>query len=91
MRNFTEVLTKMISFIPSDKKELLERMAWHIEDGHYKAPELGTHWNSVGKSLQEFFPLPKEDWEFEVLSEWTTLSIEQLKQQVEEYKLKHNK
>lgn len=75
----SEVIVEMIKHIPKDKKELLEDLEWNYEDASYKAPEEFTQWYNTMTTLQKHFPDPKENWEFEVLSIFTTLSIEDLK------------
>ena len=79
MRNCVEVITKMILLIPEDKVELIEALEWNKEDASYKAPEETLQWLRTSETLQKFITKPTEDWEFEVLSEFTTKSIQELK------------
>lgn len=78
-RNCEEIIQQMMAKIPADKKELLKDLEWNLEDAKYKAPEETIHWIRTGNTLERHIQKPKEDWEFEVLSIFTTRSIEELK------------
>ena len=78
-RNCEEIIQQMIAKIPADKKEFLKDLKWNLEDAKYKAPEETIQWIRTGNTLERHIQKPKEDWEFEVLSIFTTRSIEELK------------
>lgn len=65
--------------IPSEKTELLKDLNWNFDDAIYKAPEETLQWERTMGTLMKHIPKPTEEWEFEVLSIFTTKSIEQLK------------
>jgi len=65
--------------IPSEKTEFIKDLQWNYEDASYKAPEETLQWHRTMQTLQKHIPESKEDWEFEVLSIFTTKSIEELK------------
>ena len=65
--------------IPSEKTDFIKDLQWNYEDACYKAPEETLQWHRTMQTLQKHMPDPKEDWEFEVLSIFTTKSVEKLK------------
>lgn len=69
----------MMEKIPSEKTDFIKDLQWNYEDASYKAPEETLQWHRTMQTLQKHIPEPKEDWEFEVLSIFTTKSIEELK------------
>jgi hypothetical protein len=81
-RNCCEVIINMIDKIPDTKRSFIKDLKWNYEDASYKAPEENIQWIRTQKTLLKHIPVPKEDWEFEVLSIFTTKSVEELKQAV---------
>lgn len=75
-----EVITEMLAHVPQTNTDLIEALAWNYNDSLYKAPEETLQWEKTMKSLQTFIPKPVEDWEFKVLSIFTTKTVEELKQ-----------
>ena len=69
----------MIDRIPADKKDFIKDLQWNYEDATYKAPEETLQWDRTQSTLIEHIPNPSEDWEFEVLSIFTTKSVEDLR------------
>jgi len=65
--------------IPSEKTDFIKDLQWNYEDASFKAPEETLQWHRTMQTLQKHMPDPKEDWEFEVLSIFTTKSVEKLK------------
>lgn len=80
MRNCNEVINQIIAKIPSDKTDFIEDLEWIRVDYIYKAPEETLHWTQTSGILICNIPKPKEDWEFEVLSIFTTKSINEIKE-----------
>jgi len=80
-RNCTVVITEMLSKIPdtTQNKEFIDSLKWNRDDASYKAPEETIQWYRTMTTLQKYIPLPIEEWHFEVLSEFTTHSIDTLK------------
>jgi hypothetical protein len=76
LRDFTEVVLKMLSFI-EEGDELKLNLTKILEDYQYKAPEMKhVAWKQVQLSLQRRFDhLRKEDelpsWAVEMLKVWT--------------------
>lgn len=79
MRNCCEVINEMIAFIPSDKTDFIDDLQWNYEDASYKVPEETLQWRRTMSTLIKHIPHAKEDWEFEVLSIFTTKSIDDVK------------
>ena len=80
MRNCCDVIREMISKVPEDKTNLLIRLNKNLKDASYKAPEETVQWFQVQDTLIEFMEKPTEDWEFEVLSVFTTKSVSELRE-----------
>ena len=78
-RDCCQVISKMIEKIPADKTELLKDLNWNLDDASYKAPEETIQWARTQQTLIKHFESPTKDWEFEVLSIFTTKSVEELK------------
>jgi hypothetical protein len=81
-RNCQEVILKMLDRIPDTETEFIKALKWNLEDASYKAPEETLQWHRTMETLMKYIPNPKEDWEFVVLSIWTTKSIEEVKEMV---------
>ena len=79
-RNCTEVISAMLEKIPESEKLLISDLEWNLEDASYKAPEEVIQWERTMETLQKHIPAPTEDWHFEVLSIFTTHSIDTLKE-----------
>lgn len=78
-RNCCEVIRKMIEKIPEEQLEFIKALQWNYEDASYKAPEETLQWTRTMQTLQEHIPNPQQDWEYEILSIFTTKSVDQLK------------
>lgn len=83
-RNCCEVIEKMIETLPLGKRDFREDLEWNYEDAFYKAPEENIQWRRTQETLIKHIPNPTQDWEFEILSIFTTLSVEELKKTVKE-------
>ena len=78
-RNCCAIIAQICKLIPIQKEALLKDLAWNLEDASYKAPEETIQWQRTMETLQKHINPPTTDWEFEVLSIFTTHSIEDLK------------
>ena len=78
-RNCCLVIQEMLHKIPLDKTELIKDLEWNLDDASYKAPEDTLQWVRTQQTLIKHIPEPSEDWEYEVISIFTTLSIEEIK------------
>lgn len=78
-RNCQEVIASMIEKIPTEKEDFIRDLNWNFKDAGYKAPEETLQWHRTQQTLMAHIPKPTQDWEFEVLSIFTTKSIEDLR------------
>lgn len=87
MRNIVEIINNIIEHIPTENNELLIMHLISVaDDSVYRAPELKyMSWVDLSQELNEYIGEPKEEWHFEVFSILTTVSVEQLKQELEIY------
>ncbi len=83
-RDCCEVIKSMLSKIPVEKSELINDLNWNYEDAKYKAPEETLQWIRTQHTLNKHIIIPIEIWEFEILSIFTTLSIDKLKEMINE-------
>ncbi len=74
------VIKEMLEKIPKSETELLSDLEWNFNDACYKAPEENLQWIRTSQTLQNHIPKPTKDWHFEILSIFTTKSIEELRQ-----------
>lgn len=89
-RDCALVITEMLELIPKEKTELISKLEWNKEDAMYKAPEESIQWFRTSETLQEYILEPKEDWEFKVLSIFSTLSVEDIKEEIRLSKIRAN-
>lgn len=88
MRNCYKVICEMLSYIPKSETKLISDLNWNKEDSRYKAPEEVIQWQRTAATLRNHFEIPKENWQFKILSIFSTKSVEELKTAVEELGLK---
>ena len=69
----------MLEKVPTEKTDFIKDLKWNYEDASYKAPEETLQWERTMNTLQKHIPIPKEEWEYDVLSIFTTKSIDELK------------
>tara|TARA_R110000822_G_scaffold25937_14_gene78494 strand:+ start:439 stop:762 length:324 start_codon:yes stop_codon:yes gene_type:complete len=88
-RNCGYVITQMLTKIPKSKDttELIEALEWNRDDASYKAPEETLQWQRTTQTLMKYIPDPSEDWQFEVLSIFTTRTVDEVKKIVIDTKL----
>lgn len=83
-RNCCQVIAEMMAKIPTDRTELIKDLKWNYEDASYKAPEETLQWHRTQQTLMKHLPKPTEEWEFEILSIFTTQPIETIKNTVDQ-------
>ena len=79
MRNCCDVISSMINEIPSYKVEFIKDLKWNLNDSSYKAPEETIQWMRTTETLIKHIPKPKEEWEFAVLSIFSTIPVDEIK------------
>ena len=79
-RNCCSVIKQMLELIPSDKTEFISDLNWNMEDASYKPPEETIQWVRTQNTLQTHIPLPREDWEFNVIHIFTQVPVEKLRE-----------
>jgi len=82
MRNACQVIEQMLAKIPVDKLEFIADLNWNHTDASYKAPEETIQWIRTQQTLMKHIESPKEEWEFEVLSIFSTIPVNEIKKQV---------
>lgn len=82
-RNCCAIIAEMMVKIPKEKTELIKDLEWNFEDASYKAPEETLQWYRTQSTLIKHIPKPSEDWEFEVLSIFTTQSVDDIRSAVQ--------
>ena len=78
-RNCCEVISNMLKLIPRDKIDFITDLQWNYEDASYKPPEEIIQWKRTQQTLMQHIPKPIEDWEYQVISIFTTKSVSELK------------
>lgn len=76
----TTIISEMVSKIPESEIEFIKDLQWNYEDASYKAPEETIQWNRTYQTIVKHIPKPKQDWEFEVLSIFSTMTVENIKE-----------
>jgi len=78
-RDCCQVIIDMLNEIPDSEIEIIEALKINYEDAFFKAPELNIQWIQTSETLQNYIPLPKKEWEFKILSIFSTIPIEDIK------------
>lgn len=78
-RNCQSVILEMINVIPEDNIKFIDALKWNYGDAAYKAPEETIQWERTMQTIIEHIPIPNCDWEYEVLSIFTTMPVEAIK------------
>jgi hypothetical protein len=83
-RNCVEVIKLMLKEIPliEENFPFISQLKWNLNDAYYKAPEENIQWIRTSETLQKFIPTPNLDWHFQVLSIFTTKSVDQIKEMI---------
>ena len=84
-RDCCVVIRQMIEKIPPEKTEFIKDLQWNYDDATYKAPEETIQWYRTMETIKKHItPKPVEEWEFELLSIWAVMPIEEVKRIAEE-------
>jgi hypothetical protein len=81
MRELSNVIEAMLEKIP-EENGLYSTLMSNLESTKFAPPEMIKHfwWSEVHSNLMEAINIPKEDWEFNVLSIFSTKSVEELRE-----------
>ena len=79
-RECAEVIKQMLEIVPKENQPLIDDLMWYYNDASYKAPEDIIQWERTSDTLKKHMVNPKEDWEFQVLSIFSTVSFEEIKE-----------
>jgi hypothetical protein len=83
-RNIVDVINTIKPYVPVDREQLLLGLEWIINDTYYRAPEdVGLSWEILAENLfDEIGEIPIEDWHFKVLSIFSTVPEEEIREEV---------
>ena len=90
MRNCCEVIREIISYVPLNKMDLIKDLEWNYNDAIYKAPEETKQWFNLQETLMEHITVPKEEWEFQIYSIFSTVPIEDIKNEIKKHEKNKN-
>ena len=79
-RECAEVIKQMLEIVPKENQPLIDDLMWNYNDASYKTPEDIIQWERTSDTLKKHMVNPKEDWEFQVLSIFSTVSFEEIKE-----------
>lgn len=87
MRDLVYVIDEMLNVIPEKEKDFIRQLKRIQRDTYITAPENMVRWEEVSYALQDYLynPVPTKEWQYEILSIWSTRSIEDVKADCEEY------
>ena len=86
-RNCCIVIEQMLEKVPSTETELIKDLKWNHEDASYKAPEQNLQWIRTTETLSKHIPSPIEDWHFEVVSIFSKIPVNDIKEMVKKNKV----
>lgn len=78
-RDCCNVITEMLLKIPESEVAFIKDLEWSFEDARFKAPEETLQWERITETVNRHISNPVSNWQWEVLSIFTTKSIEELK------------
>jgi len=81
-RNLETVIKNIINEIPNSEESFISQLKDNQSSVHFAAPELmNMWWNEVHSTLCSYIPeKPNQEWQFKVLSIFSTRSVGELKQ-----------
>ena len=74
-----QVIDQMLDKIPEDKVEFINDLKESRRNNIFHAPEQVLQWRDVQSILEEHIVRPTENWEYEVLSIFTRMTVSELK------------
>lgn len=85
-----EVIDAIVLIIPLEETLFIEMLKEARESSLTREPEEVIQWKYTSIIINSFISSPSKDWEFEVLSIFTTFSVERLKQMEAERQARFN-
>lgn len=88
MRELSNVIEEMLKVIPSTEEDLITSLKDNLESVRFSAPEvMGMRWNQVyyNTICDNIFKdnkIPNKEWQYQVLSIFSTKPIEQIKKEL---------
>ncbi len=80
-RNIVDVLDEMIKVVKTDQANLISTLNSIRSSASYSSPEmLAQRWGELSMTLQNHIPVPKEEWEFDILSIFSTVPKQTIKE-----------
>lgn len=82
MRDCCQIIEQIIKEIPTDRTDFIVDLQKDHYNASFKAPEEILQWERLQNTLTRYIPESKEDWEdweFRVLSIFTTKPVDILK------------
>ena len=82
MRDLSNILQQIINEIPITEQEFTNNLKDNLSSVSCAAPELiNMWWNEVHETLWNFIPeKPNKEWQFKILSIFSTKTVEELKE-----------
>jgi len=78
----TDVIKQMIEVIPASEIDLISDLQWNYEDASFKAPEETLQWRRTSATLQKHILELTQDWQFNVLSIFSNIPADEIKNQI---------
>lgn len=84
MRNLKDVINEMLNVIPEDEINLIDALKDIRNNQIYRAPEDTVGWELVSEELELIdLDLDSEYWKFKIFSIFSTISIEDIKKELQ--------
>lgn len=79
MRNIRYVIEQIVQATPKNQENFIKRLYKISADSMCQAPESTAYWEKLQECLWEYIGyIPRKEWEWEVCSIMTTMSVEEL-------------
>lgn len=84
MRNLKDVINEMLKVIPKDEINVIDALKDIRNNQIYRAPEDTVGWELVSEELELIdLDLDSEYWKFKIFSIFSTMSIEDIKKELQ--------
>ncbi len=88
MRDLVCVIDEILNVVPEKEKNFIRQLKRIQQDqATITAPENMVRWEEVSYALEDYLynPIPTKEWQFEILSIWSTKSTEEVKEECRAY------